>query len=148
MLEEHGMLSDYCSWSDCKNVKRILLNNPSLDLTYREGIMFIFAIKKKNPKMLNILLEYYHKQNLQEDRETMNYKTALYRLRSVLEYAYDSVFEVTAEIKEILFRYIPNEDDDKLSQDLDCFDEPALANIDKTSDLEDLDSKDTLNTSL
>ena len=77
----------------------------------------------------------------------MNYKTALYRLRSVLEYAYDSVFEVTAEIKEILFRYIPNEDDDKLSQDLDCFDEPALANIDKTSDLEDLDSKDTLNTS-
>ena len=113
-----------------------MLKDSSFDLTYREEILFIYAIQEKYPEMLNILLEYYHQQNLHDDRETMNYKIALYRLRSVLEYAYDSVIRVTDEIKEILFRYIPNEDDDKLSQDLDCFDESVLANNDKTSDLE------------
>ena len=124
-----------------------MLKDSSFDLTYREEILFIYAIPEKYPEMLNILLEYYHQQNLHDDRETMNYKIALYRLRSVLEYAYDSVIRVTDEIKEILFRYIPNEDDDKLSQDLDCFDESVLANNDKTSDLENLYGEDTLNKS-
>ena len=100
------LLSDYCRWDKYKNAIKLLKEHDDLDLTKENGIYFRFAIKHNNIQLLNALLEYYTKTKLQaDDHDSMEYKIASFKLRSILQSAINS-FEVSDEMQKNLDSYI------------------------------------------
>ena len=124
-MEYNQLLSDYCRWNDNRSLLKLLKKHSDLDLTIEEGICFSFAIKHKNEDMLNTLLEYYEKTNLQCDHDSMEYKIAHYKLRQILQEAINS-FDVSSEIQKSLNSYIITNEDSDDEQYLTDFNEDGL----------------------
>lgn len=105
-------LSNYISWDDAKEVKRLLEKEDDIDLTYNEGLFFKLAIKHDNNEILNVLIEYFDKTQLKEkELDSMDYKLLKYELRKILENAVDS-FEISEEMERVLAPYLPQEEED------------------------------------
>lgn len=105
-------LSNYISWEDTKEVKRLLERESDIDLTYKEGLFFKLAIKHDNKELLNTLLEHFEKIQLKEkDVDSIEYKLLKYELRKILEEAVDS-FEISEEMEKVLAPYLPQEEED------------------------------------
>lgn len=105
-------LSNYISWEDTKEVKKLLEKESDIDLTYKEGLFFKLAIKHNNKELFNTLLEHFEKIQLKEkDIDSIEYKLLKYELRKILEEAIDS-FEISEEMEKMLAPYLPQEEED------------------------------------
>jgi hypothetical protein len=126
-------LMDYCRWDYDKQLIKLLGKHHDLDVTVMEGLCFQLAIKHKNANILNALLDFYQKTNLQCDRDNIEYKKASYKLWQILQDAISS-FDVSPEIQEILNPYIATTDSDD-EQDLSGFDDiDSLDSVEHTTD--------------
>jgi len=108
-VTKENLLCDYCRWNEPNEVIKFLKMERDVDLTDDNGIYFRLAVKYKSPKMLNALIEYFEQTKLQGDINSMEYKTALYTLKQMLQQAVD-MWESSPEIQEILDKYIPEDD--------------------------------------
>ena len=112
-------ISDYCSLNKFEKAKEILkICIGDIDLTYKNGIYFVFAIKYNNVDMLNTLLTYYENTQLQDSPYTLKYWTAVNKLQIILQDAVDT-FDISEEIQMVLDKYLPNEEasDQMLGED-------------------------------
>lgn len=67
------MLFDYCRWNQPKNLKDILDKSVEvIDITLYDGELFHIAASEKSIELLNILLNYYEKQNYMENHIQQN----------------------------------------------------------------------------
>jgi hypothetical protein len=110
------ILTSYCCSDENIKAKNLLQKYSDIDLTEDGGIYFRIAIKHKNPEMLNILLDYYEKTKMSENRDSIEYQTAKDKLQQILKDAVKS-FDTSDEIQEILNRYIPQDNDTISEQD-------------------------------
>jgi len=111
-------LSNYCRWNQNENVIRVLNEYPNIDIKHKNGEVFMFAIQNNNIEMLNMLLEYYKKIQLQGDYERLEYKVAKYKLQEILKDAI-AMFDISKEVQEVLDKYIPKEEGSDSEQELD-----------------------------
>ncbi len=115
--DTYSNLYNYCCRDEkdnpiwIKSVKRLLRNNPDLDLTKREGFVFSLAISNQSIKMLSILLNYYEQNSLQAEPDTLEYKVAKYKLATIIQDAADD-YDLSEEMKNLLAPYRPGENDD------------------------------------
>ena len=116
-------LFDYCR-QNCDNIviERCLKKHDNLDLLYKKGIFFKFAIGNDNINMLNALLQYYKDQNFKDDFEDYEHKITKYKLKLVLQDAVDT-YHVSDEIQKILDRYLKCDEDTDTDQALSDFDD-------------------------
>jgi hypothetical protein len=115
--EIHSILYDLCRWNKTEKVKYFLEKSPvAIDILDDQGLFFRLAISSNNVAMLDTLLEYYKKTQLQSDSNTLEYKVAKYNIQQILQDAIDT-FNVSEEIQKIVDMYIPKETDNE--QDLD-----------------------------
>ncbi len=101
MSKTYYNLYTLCSLNDFNGVQEILRESNDIDITYRNGAFFSFAIIKDNVKMLKLLIDYANK--CQTDKT---------KLTPIL----NDIFKdsnLSSEMKEILYPYI---DDDNISQ--------------------------------
>jgi len=117
MKFKEARLIDYCKTKiNTKKAIKFLEENSNLDLTIRDGLSFIFAIKKDNPELLQVLIEYYKANHLKEaNRDSAEYKSALFRLKKILDKA-EASYEWSVEIQKVLSPYIEYETDDNGSE--------------------------------
>lgn len=108
VTKEH-LLCNYCRWNEPDEVIKFLKTERDVDLTDDNGIYFRLAVKYRSTKMLNALIEYFEQTKLQGDINSMEYKTALYTLKQMLQQASD-MWGTSPEIQEILDKYIPEGD--------------------------------------
>ena len=106
---KNRLLSNYCRWNDNKSVVELLDQSLDIDLTYNDNIYFRLAFKNNNVEMLNSLLDYYEKTQLQGDSNSLEYKVAKHKLQTVLQDAINSV-DVSKEMQAILEKYLPKEE--------------------------------------
>jgi len=111
-------LIDHCAYkSETGSAIKLLQENTDLDLTVEDGLSFIFAIKKDNAELLQVLIEYYKKNHLKEDdRDSMQYKLSLYILKNILERA-EASYVWSDAIQKVLSPYVEYEKSD--SSDVD-----------------------------
>ena len=131
------MLPDYCRWNTEDRVKKLFQESQGeIDVLIEEGKCFFFAIKYGNVKMLKYLLDYYHKYYLlPQNRESMTYKIAQWRIRECLAdilYRIDES-KILPEIAELLKPFIETSDsssDEDLDQMPDFYDADADSKTD------------------
>lgn len=120
---KNRLLSNYCRWNDNKSVMELLNQSLDIDLTYNDNIYFRLAFKNNNVEMLNSLLEYYEKTQLEVDTNSLEYKIAKHKLQTILQDAINS-FDVSKEMQVILDKYLPKEEDS--NQELDDLEDIQL----------------------
>ncbi len=140
MRDQEIQLSNYCRWDDSRNFAELLKKHSDLDVTIKNGLCFIYAIKHKNSEILKSLLDYYEKTNLKDNYDSMEYKTAKHALRQILEEAIEQ-YPITSEIEDILKPYVTTdeystEDIESLKDDAEAsyqFDDPDITDLDNGS---------------
>jgi len=114
----HSNLSDYLSLNQFERAKKVLEDYPNeIDVTYSDGIFFLFVIEENNLSMLNTLINYYERNQLQGDSNSLEYKVAKHKLQQILQDAVNT-FTPSKEIQEVLEKYLPKEEDVNSEQDL------------------------------
>ncbi len=114
----HSNLSDYLSLNQFERAKKVLEDYPNdIDVTYSDGIFFLFVIEENNLSMLNTLIKYYERNQLQGDSNSLEYKVAKHKLQQILQDAVNT-FTPSKEIQEVLEKYLPKEEDVNSEQDL------------------------------
>jgi hypothetical protein len=114
----HSNLSDYLSLNQFERAKKVLEDYPNdIDVTYSDGIFFLFVIEENNLSMLNTLIKYYERNQLQGDSNSLEYKVAKHKLQQILQDAVNT-FTISKEIQEVLEKYLPKEEDVNSEQDL------------------------------
>lgn len=132
---KNRLLSNYCRWNDNKSVVELLDQSLDIDLTYNDNIYFRLAFKNNNVEMLNSLLDYYEKTQLQGDSNSLEYKVAKHKLQTVLQDAINSV-DVSKEMQAILEKYLPKEEDnDRELDDLEDIQLPYFSNNSASAEL-------------
>ncbi|MEY3197497.1 MAG: hypothetical protein RLZZ59_868 [Pseudomonadota bacterium] len=119
-MKEEKQLWNCCRTGNTERAKEILATNKVLDLTYDSGSFFKFAINGKNAVLLELLLKYYEGNKLSGDRDSLDYKKALFKLKQILEDAED-MFDFSKEVEEVLKPYRCLEEEEERSGDLDDF---------------------------
>lgn len=126
-MTQETILWNRCRTGSTQGAKEILAANNALDLTYDSGGCFKFAINANNPVLLELLLRYYEHQKLSCNRESLEYKQALFNLRKILDDAED-MFYFSKEVKKVLQPYYSVEGDEgDSSDDLSDADHPLLS---------------------
>lgn len=130
-------LQHYCRLNDVINFEKLLKSSiESVDLLYRDGVFFKFAVKNKaSAKMLEVLLNYYDLTQQDKKEVSAEYKIAQQKLTRVLQEAIDSAASVSEEVQELVNSYsIKEESEEEAGEYL--------------KDLDDikLDYEETLNT--
>jgi len=115
-------LKNYCSIGKIFNKKALIIleSDDNLDLASEDGLVFKYAVKHGNSELLGALLKYYETHNLQDDRNSVEYKTALLPLRKILDdlkYCYNLKEK---GVDQILSSYLALEEED----------EQVIANLD------------------
>lgn len=105
----------YCTSGRIFNKKAlaILKSNNSLDLASEDGLVFKLATKHSNPELLAALLKYYEEHKLNGDRESQEYKIALWALKKIidnLELCYDLKEK---GVYEVLKPYLSEDEEEK-----------------------------------
>jgi len=114
----HSNLSDYLSLNQFERAKKVLEDYPNeIDVTYSDGIFFLFVIEENNLSMLNTLINYYERNQLQGDSNSLEYKVAKHKLQQILQDAVNT-FTPSKEIQEVLEKHLPKEEDVNSEQDL------------------------------
>jgi hypothetical protein len=114
----YSNLSDYLSLNQFERAKKVLEDYPNeIDVTYSDGIFFLFVIEENNLSMLNTLINYYERNQLQGDSNSLEYKVAKHKLQQILQDAVNT-FTPSKEIQEVLEKYLPKEEDVNSEQDL------------------------------
>jgi hypothetical protein len=111
-MSQEKLLWNRCRTNNTDGAIEVLKRNAILDLMYNEGAVFKFAIQAKNITLLGSLLKYYQKQKLSGDKESIDYKKALFDLKKILEDAEES-FEFSKEVKKALQPYFSSEEEDE-----------------------------------
>ena len=102
---------DYCRWNDNENIENILNSSSELiDILNDNGLFFRLAISYNNIEVLNTLLQYYEKTQLQGDTNALGYKVAKHKLQQVLQDAVSS-FDVSEEAQQLLNNYLSENND-------------------------------------
>jgi hypothetical protein len=106
MSKEYIDLANRVTWGNESLIKDSL-SNLSLDLlSYKEGKLFVLAINSGNSKVLKLLLDYFHENQLGEYKEgSTEYMTLKKHLHAVLETAIEDE-EISEEMRELLSEYI------------------------------------------
>jgi len=132
---KNRLLSNYCRWNDNKSVMEVLNQNLDIDLTYNDNVYFRLAFKNNNVEMLNSLLDYYEKTQLQGDSNTLEYKVTKHKLQQVLQNAINSV-DISKEMQIVLDKYLPKEEDsDQELDDLEDIQLPYFSNNSASAEL-------------
>jgi len=114
-------LYDYCRRDQNSDIVQLFKQHLDLDLTYKKGIYFRFAIKHNNVEMLKMLLEYYEKTQLQGDfGNQYAIPLAKQKLQTILQDAIKS-FDISEEVQKVLNQYLSKEEDSDLEQELGDF---------------------------
>lgn len=120
-------LCDYLSLGQFEVAQKVLDKN-IIDVTYDNGVFFDFTISKNNLDMLNSLLEYYEKTQLQGDSNSFEYKVAKHKLQQILQNAANT-FNLSKEVQAVLDKYLPKEEDsDQELDDLEDIQIPYFPN--------------------
>ena len=112
----NSLLVDYCG-GDYENVSQFLKAYPNLDVTYSDGACFNKAIMRKNSKIVSALLDYYKTHQLSSDKDSIEYKKALFNLKHILEEA-EEMYKFSPEIQELLKPYIGSDEDMESDADI------------------------------
>ena len=75
--------------------------------------------------MLNTLIKYYERNQLQGDSNSLEYKVAKHKLQQILQDAVNT-FTPSKEIQELLEKYLPKEEDSDPEQELEDIIIPTL----------------------
>lgn len=121
---KNNILKNYCNWNNSQDVKTFLSKNSDLDVLHNEGMCFKLALKNSNAQVMSLLLEYYERQNLTGDDNSIEYKVARHNLQQVLENVLQ-FYEATPEIYQVMNKYLPinkSSDDKSDSENLGDFD--------------------------
>ncbi|CAG9335581.1 unnamed protein product [Blepharisma stoltei] len=98
-----------CMENDIVDAADAMNADPNIDISFQNGAIFWFIIKHNNPDLLRMLLEYYEKNNMQGDSNSLKYKEAKYKLQQWLGEQVDDS-RPSKEILKVLKKYMPQED--------------------------------------
>ncbi len=113
------LYNNFC-WNEQKEVIKILNTYDNIDVFYKNGIFFEFALSKGNVDICNALLNYF--ENKQFPIKNKAYKEEKDKLVEILENI-TSEMKLTSEIKKVLSPYIDFEGSvDSREHDFDDFD--------------------------
>jgi hypothetical protein len=99
-------LHNYCRWNEPKEVKKQLLEfSEGIDLTNEDGELFHLAIAHDYPEVLRVLVDYYEKNQMQGDPNSLQYKYAKRKLHDIFQEAVKGHGINSDEIREILAKY-------------------------------------------
>jgi len=140
----YSEIADCCSLNKfAKAIKILSCHVNDIDLTYKNGIYFRFAIKHNNIEMLNTLFQYYEKTVLKDDPDTLEYKVAKHALQKILKDAINT-FNISEEMQSVLDKYLPKEEGSDQEDDFDTtnfYNENKIPNKELTaSNLQKLDT--------
>ena len=104
--EEYTNLSNGIRWGNQAMLLNTLNKNSDLDLTYKEGKLFILAVEDNNVKLVEPLLDYFNTNQLAKYTSgSTEYLLLKNKMRDILELAIEDV-SLSEEMKEILSPYI------------------------------------------
>jgi len=102
------LLRKYCEWDNTQKVEKLLSQEIDIDLAYEDGLFFQLAVRNKNSKILETLLNHYQRTKLQANIDTITYKNSLTLIKEILHEVLENN-EVSLEIEEIVSDYISEE---------------------------------------
>jgi hypothetical protein len=119
--ELHTDLYNWCRWKQFKKIIELFKENPDLsidniNIIFNDGVLFHLSTLDESGEILNTLLDFYKKTNLNNDQRTDEYKQANYKIRQILEDLVDSSIisdDFKMVIKKHGYGYILN--DEKVS---------------------------------
>lgn len=145
--QDYIKLSDRIAWKNRSLVEDILSHNEDLDLLHKNGKFFKMAIEDNSTDIVEILLEYFQKNQFGKyDSQSIEYYNLRTQLVEVIEIALDEV-TLSAEMKKILSLYIDFDgsehndsfiDDEQMHGDLIIKDQVKIASIKKSYSANDL----------
>ena len=100
------LYNNFC-WNEQKEVIKILSTCSNIDVFYKNGIFFEFALSKGNIDICNALLNYF--ENKQFPIKNKAYEEGKTKLTEILENITDEM-KLTSEMKKVLSPYIDFED--------------------------------------
>lgn len=98
-------LFEYAQWNWTEGVCELLKENHTLDVLYKEGQIFGFAVEKNNVEMVTALLEYYKLHQLKVDRGSVEYLNNLDALYAAMDKV-ESSYEIGNKVREVLSEYL------------------------------------------
>lgn len=108
----NSTVRDFCCSNNTQMVKQLLNIFDDIDVLYKSGTFFDFAITKGNVEICGSLIEYFEQK--QYPVKNSKYELAKAELIEVLANATDGI-KLSADMKEILSQYIELEANDNSS---------------------------------
>ena len=102
-------LYNFFCWNDIKEIKAILNTFEDVDILYKNGVFFDFAISKGNVEICKALITYF--EDKQFSIKNIQYQEAKNKLQEILENITDNI-DLSLEMKQILAPYIDFEGSD------------------------------------
>ncbi len=100
-------LDDFCRWNDAGGVLNTLLKSNDLDILYENGDLFDFALSEDNYVIIEILIKYFEKYQLNNySIDTQEYKSLQNKLVETLKVAIDGYDDLSLNMKKALSAYI------------------------------------------
>jgi hypothetical protein len=128
-----GRLFDLCRWNMPDDAKELLSSNPNINIFYKDGKFFDFALSHKSLPMLEVLLKHCELNSPREINEKMLFE---YRLKSILSHALET-HNVPQEIEDRISPYLLDFDKDTDDEpDLDFDLQEAISFVDQDDILE------------
>jgi hypothetical protein len=139
--EEYTNLSNGIRWGNQAMLLNTLNKNSDLDLTYKEGKLFIMAVEDNNVKLVKPLLDYFKDNQLANYKDdSVDYLLLKSKMRGILEIAIEDV-SLSEDMKAIISPYIDLEGSERSSvnnDDIQEFDNHINLPIRKSHSMDDL----------
>lgn len=100
-----NLFFNYCKWNNISYVEQTLSKQSDIDLMYDDGNCFFFAVQNNNPKMLELLINYYLRDvnDIPEER-TQEENMRVHCLKEVIN-DIEQKIDIPESIKEIIKPY-------------------------------------------
>src|SRR6476619_816459 len=122
---KQGCLFKYCSKNLPEQLEEFLEvyqeKGEKINILFYEVLLFGFASSRGYSEVLNILLNYYEKTQLDDlCKDSHEYKFAKHKLGSIIEDVFDT-YTVSDKIMDALKEYMPKEESSDTDDDLDDY---------------------------
>ena len=107
---EEVLFIQLCCWNEVEQLHKFLKTNESINLVCKNGRAFCIAICNEYIGILVLLLQHYHRQKLEGNPLSEEYKTAKQKLNEIIQDGVESS-NISEEMREIVKPYIVEEDD-------------------------------------
>jgi hypothetical protein len=105
-MTKYNKLSDRIALKNLDMVKSLLAGDKNLDLTYKEGKFFKISIKNNSNEILEVLLDYFKKNQLNKyEVDSEEYQNLKSSFKNILDDAIEEV-DLSKKMKEVLAPYI------------------------------------------